>query len=116
MANSLGSRAWYEYTSDTGTKYGYQTDEDLATAMGATPMTTNLPNLPRRFKPRVVLWEGEDEDGNKIRKELIAPTTTTASYATNGSTTIVVDGTSGTTTGRRGEQVSFPRLASVTPP
>lgn len=114
MANTLGERGWYVYTSDTGTQYGYLTDVDLATAMGATAMTAGLPNLPRRFKPRVIFWEGEDDDGTVVRKEVIAPATTSTGYNSNASVALTIDGTAGTVTGRRGEKMSFPRLASAT--
>lgn len=111
--NTLGERGWYAYTADDGTQYGYQTDVDLAAAVAAVPMTTGLPSFPRRFKPRVVLWEGTDDEDNVIRKEIICPLTTTTVYSSDTSSVLNVDGAPGYTTGRRGEKMSFPRYSVV---
>lgn len=105
MANTLGPRRYYKYVMDTGDEYKYQTDEDLGTAVGAE-LNDTLPDLPRRFKPRFVWAEGDD-DGDTVRKKLICPTTETEAYNSTASTTITIDGTSFKTTGRVGEKQTF---------
>lgn len=114
MANTLGSRAWYTYTSDGGTNYAILTDEDLGAAAGLVPATAGLGQLPRRFKPRVLLLQGEDEDGGTIRKQLIVQANN-ARYAADVGGQVTVDGTPFTVTGRRGEKISFPNFSAVTP-
>lgn len=105
MSNTLGERRYYLYTSDAGTAYTYQTDEDLGTAVSAVLNDTN-PGLPRRFKPRGVYVEAV-VDGNLVRKFLICPKNNAAPYNTNGSTAVEIDGTTFKTTGRVGEKMSF---------
>lgn len=112
MANTLGSRGWYIYTSDGGTSYAILTDDDLATAAGLLPATGALPQLPRRFKTRVLLCEAEVE-GSKVRKELTVQANN-ARYAAEVGGSITIDGTQFVVTGRRGEKMSFPNFSSNT--
>jgi hypothetical protein len=104
--NSLGSRKWYKYEADSGASYSYLTDVDLATAAGAVADAT-FPNLPRRFKPRVVHMEGLSSTGQKLRKSVIVPTADSTLYGPQTSQVVTIDGTAFTTTGRRGEVASF---------
>lgn len=105
MANVLGVRRYYAYTSDTQVVYKYQTDLDLGEAVGAE-LNDTAPNLPRRFKPRGVYVQAV-VDGRTVRKFLICPTTDNEVYAADGSQAIPVAGTNFFSTGRKGEQVSF---------
>lgn len=105
--NTLGVRRYYQYTTDGGENYKYLTDETLGGAMGATLNDTN-PNLPKRFKPRVVYIQGTVA-GQTVRKALIAPTVDNTTYAAEASTVVTIDGINFGTTGRRGEQFSFGR-------
>jgi hypothetical protein len=106
MSNSLGPKAYYRYTDDNGDNFTYQSDIGLATAVGAVLSDTDPPIPSRRFKPRVVLCQFRDGD-NLLRKELIVPDPTSALYTANVSQTVIIEGTSFATTGRRGEQLSF---------
>lgn len=102
--NLLGQRKWYAYTADNGNVYSYQTDVDLAVAVGATEDDSNQ-TLPRGLKPRGVYCI--DADGNT--KFVICPSTTTNAYAADGSVTLTIDGKAFTTTSKRGEKVRIPR-------
>lgn len=104
--NTLGPRGYYTYTSDSGVNYNILTDTDLATAMGLTPGVSGNPQLPRRFYPRIVYAEATI-GGRLVRKRLVAGTNDNTVYAAEGSTTVTVDGQTFTTTGRRGEKVTF---------
>lgn len=113
--NTLGVRRYYGYLADNGEAYKYLTDETLGTAMGAT-LNDTVPDMPKRFKPRVVFVEATVA-GQVVRKEVIAPSTANAAYAANASTVVTIDGINFQTTGRRGEQVTFGKNpAGVTPP
>lgn len=107
--NTLGSRKWFKYTSDGGTDYSFLTDVDLGTAGGATQDAT-LPNFPRRFQPRVVFIEATI-GGVKVRKNLIVSDPASALYTAVTTQNVTIDGTAFATSGRRGEQVSFPSNA-----
>lgn len=101
--NLLGPRSWYQYTSDAGVNYSYFTDDDLATAVGATLSDAN-PTLPRGLKPRGV--NCQDASGNK--KFVIVHSTTATVWTTQGANTITIDGTEFTVTSKRGERARIP--------
>ncbi len=109
MSNTLGPRGWYSYTSDGGEIYAILTDVDLATAGNLTAATGAAPQLPRRFKPRVLLCEATIS-GRKVRKEIVVQANNGA-YASDLGGTVTVAGTTFSITGRRGEKVSFPSYA-----
>lgn len=100
--NLLGERRYYEYIDDAGNGFKYLTDQSLGQAVGATENDTN-PDLPRRFSPRILYAEGP----NGERKKVIVPTADNTAYARNTSTNLTIDGLTFSTTGRRGEKVSF---------
>lgn len=120
MAQRLGPRSYYTYTSDSGTEYSLLVDDTSATIPGTglvleTSGSTSSP-APRRFKPRGVFWES-----NTIGlsgKFIICGTISGALYSTDSSTTVTVDGEAGRTTGRKGEKVSYggnPPIQAPTP-
>ncbi len=104
-----GSRAAYEYTTDSDNTIVICIDETLGTVAGngLTKLTTasELPGKPQRFEPRVVFWQGI-LDGKTKRKQLICNKDSTL-FAKTSSSTLTVDGVAGVTTGRRGERQSF---------
>lgn len=111
--NRLGEREKYEYTSDGGEVYKLETDESLAVAgTGAgtaapivyDPATSDAGAEPKRFKPRVVFAQSP-VDG--ARKEVICFDPTADLYQTEQSKTVVIDGETFVTTGRRGEKLTF---------
>lgn len=104
--NTLGVRKWFEYVADNGTSYSYLTDVDLGTAGGGSQDAT-LPNFPRRFKPRVVFIQATIS-GVKVSKNLIISDPASTLYTSVTTQTVTIDGTAFATSGRRGEQVSFP--------
>jgi hypothetical protein len=103
--NTLGPRNYYLYTSDSGATYSILTDADLASAGGLVLDDTNPP-APRRFKPRGVYAEGT-VDGVLRRKFIIIGDAANAAYAADASSDLTIDTATFSTTGRRGEQLSF---------
>lgn len=104
--NTLGPRQRVAYTSDSGEIYNLDTDANLADAAGlpaATPGTGQ--RRPSRFKPRVVFVEAL-VGGVLARKELIV-NADNALYDTTASGTVVIDTVTFTSTGRRGETLTF---------
>lgn len=112
--NILGRRSYYRYTSDTGTNYSILTDDTLAAAVGLVADASN-PAPPRRFEPRVLFVEFNSNAGVK-RKELVIGDTTQANYSSNVSTDVVIDGVTFSSTGRKGEKLSFPRNSDAPDP
>lgn len=104
-----GSRAKYEYLSDSGTVFKLTLDQTLGDieAAGLTPATatSTAVNKPVGFKPRVVFWQGE-LNGDIKRKEIVCDRTSTL-YATDVSQSLTVDSVAGVITGRRGEKLTF---------
>lgn len=108
-----GGRAYYTYTSDSSEVYLILTDKTLGDLEGnglvkATSANAGLGNLPRRFTPRGVYWQGE-LNGNIVRKFLVC-NPTGSYYQTDSTTALTIDGIAGKITGRKGEQVSFPNF------
>ena len=114
--NTLGPRAKFVYTSDSGQAYVMTLDEDLGTAAGLPQRNATsgtAVRAPGRFKPRVVFvegtittGEGEDATSRTVRKELVC-NRTSALYNTESASTVTIDGVEFTSTGRRGEKLSF---------
>lgn len=113
-----GPRGSFLYTSDAGKQYVLTLDNTLGTVVGngLTPATTSNANAaqskPQRFKPRGVHWQSTDalQPG---RKFLVCGSALSALYAEDVSVEVTIDNVVGVTTGRRGEQFSFPKLSSV---
>jgi len=116
MAGNLqGPRAKYVYESDDGNTYVVTTDQDLAVAgLGAadaapeefdpsTPPANFRGQFPRGADLRRVFCQ--DASGN--RKQLIAFDLTADLYATTLPQDVVVDTVTFTTTGRKGERITF---------
>ena len=112
-----GDRARYVYESDDGTKYRLFLDTTLATAAGSgegtpgTGLVADTPeagaqNKPTKFKPRCVFWQGT-LGGTLRRKALICGTTEAGLYTSKTPVILTIDGVTGVTTGRRGEQMSY---------
>lgn len=110
-----GSRTTYEYISDAGTTYLLKLDTTLGglAGTGLTVATTGTAgvNKPLNFKPRVVYWQGV-LNGNVVRKSLVCSASSTL-YESNVPVALTIDGVAGSTTGRRGEQLSFASLAAA---
>lgn len=104
--NTLGPRERVAYTSDSGAIYNLETDANLADAAGLPSATAGTGSRkPSRFKPRVVFVEGL-VGGVRVRKELIV-NADNALYDTDSSGTVVIDTVTFTSTGRRGETLSY---------
>lgn len=108
-----GLRGNYEYTSDDGTEYIISTDRTLGAIPGADLQLATTGSAavaaPRRFRPRVVYWQGELND-RTVRKKIICDSTSTL-YQNNKSVALTIDGVAGFTTGRRGEKFSYLKLS-----
>jgi hypothetical protein len=115
----LGKKGSYLYSTDSGIVYVIQRDQTLATLPGtdftpATDAAQLLSPTPRRFGARGVHWQGELGSGVNlriVRKFIICFTPTATLYASDVSQTLTIDGVAGFTTGKRGETLSFARLA-----
>lgn len=111
-----GARKTYEYTNDLGAKYLLVMDETLATignnGLEEAKVGTTAQPAPKRFSPRVVFWQGT-LNNKPVTKELVCGTTDAALYASNVSQALTIDGVSGVTTGRKGEKLSFLKLAAA---
>lgn len=107
-----GLRGNYEYTSDDGTEYIISTDRTLGAIAGAdlqlATASSTAVAVPKRFRPRVVYWQGELND-RIVRKKIICDSTSTL-YQNNKSVALAIDGVAGFTTGRRGERFSYLKL------
>ena len=116
--NRLGSRVKILYESDTlNTLYILETDQDFVLAglgVGAgSPDLFDPQNppaapavvcpAPKRFEPRCVYFKAADG----ARKQLIAASQTANLYATSFGSEITIDGEVFTSTGRKGEKLSF---------
>lgn len=100
--NRIGPRGRYDYESDDGTTYVIRTDADLATAGGLVANTTGGTPKPTGFQPRGVYAQASDG----ARRFIVCNLDSTI-YDTSSSTTVTIDGESFTTTGRRGEKLTF---------
>jgi len=111
--NTLGVRAYFAYTSDSGDVYSIQLDESLGLAAGLTKDVLSSA-APRRFEPRCV-WLEATVDGRKVRKRLVC-NSDFASYDTEQTSTVTVEGVAFQVTGRTGEKMTFPRNPVATDP
>lgn len=114
-----GTRTTYEYTSENDVVYLLTLDTTLgdlseAGLVAATSGTEGV-SPPKRFKPRVVFWEGV-LGGRKVRKELVCEANSTL-YDSATSQALTIDGVEGFTTGKKGEKFTFLKLgaAAVSP-
>jgi hypothetical protein len=107
-----GSRDKYLYTSDSGKDYVLTLDTDLViVGSGLTPYDplTNLTavSAPKGFRPRVVFWQATAAGFVGKRKALVAGNPADDLYSPDVPQTFSVDGVAGTTTGKKGEKLSF---------
>lgn len=117
--NTIGPKKKYKYTMDDGTVIKLRLDAtygDLAEA-GLDELTTadNAGNKPLNFTPRVVYWQSdaEQDDGSggtttaAVRRRQIVCASDSTLYTSVDQQNLTIDGVSGFTTGRKGEQISF---------
>lgn len=115
--NTLGPRGKFLYIADGGVNYSLTLDGDIGAAGNLSSINeqnqSGAQRKPTRFKPRVVFCEatittgeGEDASSYVARKE-IPCNATSPLYNTVSASTVTIDGVQFTTTGRRGEKLSF---------
>lgn len=117
--NRLGGKGKFLYlTDDTTVGYVMRRDTDLAVAgfgVGANAPVpydaanppagvTSIGPVPRGFKPRVVHLE---DSVSGARKAMICFDPSSSMYQSTTAQTVDIDGLSFTSTGRRGEQLTF---------
>lgn len=116
--NRLGARKRYLYeTDDLSIFYIVTTDEDLAVAGAGTgaaapveydpanpPAGVTVCPPPRRFTPRCVFVQN---DSVGARKNLVCFSSTADLYSASAPQTVDIDGLTFTSTGRKGEKLSF---------
>lgn len=104
--NRLGPRGRFQYTSDTGDIYNITTDVDLAAAGGLSVAVAGAGQAPpRRFKPRGVY--AQNSVGGVLARRFVICDADAAFYSTTSPSNITIDGEVFSTTGRRGETLSF---------
>lgn len=113
--NLLGNRSKYVYLGDDNKNYSVLTDESLAVAGtgaataapeeydAASPPANYAGRFPRGATPRVVFVE--DTSGN--RKALVCFDPSADLYKTNQAKEVTIDTVEFTSTGRRGEKMTF---------
>lgn len=107
-----GARNKYVYTDDGGKDIILTLDSTLA-ALSPTLVVFDPANpgtavpAPKRFQPRGVWWQATATGFVGKRKFLVMGDTSEATYASNISVQLTVDGVQGKTTGRRGEKLSY---------
>lgn len=110
-----GTRSTYIYETDADTKYLLTLDDTLAGLANTQLVKATTANAadatppPKRFKPRVVFWQGT-LDGGLVRKALVCGKASSTLYNKATSQSLTIDGVSGSTTGRRGEKLTFPAI------
>lgn len=116
-----GTRSTYLYTPDSGDDlYLITTDTTLGSLAGAgltAATSANIENAkpaPKRFKPRVVFWQGT-LNGNRVRKAIICGSTDATLYDSDSPQALTIDGVAGSTTGRRGERLTFLSVPAAAP-
>ena len=107
-----GSKDKYVYTSDSGKNYILTLDTDLViVGSGLIPYdpVTNATatSPPKGFRPRVVFWQATAVGFEGKRKSLIAGVPADDLYSLDAPQTFTIDGVAGTTTGKKGERLSF---------
>lgn len=116
--NRIGPRERYVYFSDDSTiAYIISTDQDLAVAgtgaAGAVPDVydpatppagVTICPAPRRFRPRCVFVQ---DSVSGARKDLICFSPTSNLYGSSQPQTVTIDTLDFTSTGRKGEKLSF---------
>jgi hypothetical protein len=118
-----GVRATYIYETDDGRKILISTDKTLGDIPNNGLIAATTGNSgeagakPSRFEPRVVFWQGTGENIGK-KKRIICGDVTASLYASSISQALTIDGIAGVTTGKRGEKLTFLKLAAApaTPP
>ena len=105
--NRLGEKIPVTYTSDTGELYNMRIDADLVIVGAGLIAGHSGSPAPKRFKPRVVYAQQPIAPGKMARKKLICGTSDSGFYSNNTPVSIQIDGEFFTTTGRRGESLSF---------
>lgn len=117
LGQFLGKKNKYNYEDDGGRLYTITRDITLATdakigltAFDPATNTDTLGTLPKGFQPRGVYWQANADQGDEVagaRKFIICGTALAPLYDSNGPQSLTIDGIVGTTTGRRGESLSF---------
>lgn len=117
--NTIGPKKKYKYIMDDGTVIKLRLDAtygDLAEA-GLDELTTadNATNKPLNFTPRIVFWQSDadqvDGEGGTVaqavrRRQIVCAADSTL-FTSVDQQNLTIDGVSGYTTGRKGEQITF---------
>jgi len=113
-----GTRSAYIYLADDGTTKYLVTLDDTLAGLAGTDLTkatstnvTGVSPVPKRFRPRCVYWKGK-LGTRTVTKKITCGTPTATLYNKNVTQSLTIDGTDGSTTGRRGESVTFPSLGA----
>lgn len=104
--NTLGPRGKYAYVSDTGETWNIVTDADIGAASTIPAAVAGTgQRKPTGAKLRGVYAQATI--GGSLVRKFIPCNADAAFYDTNAPSTITIDGTAFTTTGRKGETYSF---------
>lgn len=116
----LGKKGSYKYTADSGNVYVIRRDQTLATVNGAElpPAVVGdeeLSATPKGLKFRGVFWQAE-LNGRIVRKFIICGSILSPLYEKDTSSNLTIDNVAGYTTGKKGEQLTYVRLALAPEP
>lgn len=115
ILNSTGPKSWYIYTTDSLVQHGVFLSDDIAAIAGFPLATVPTPEMPRRSAMRHV-WVETRAAGVTYRKRIPCPTVDNTLYAGEVSQPVDIGTVTWYTTGRRGEEFSFPRYSEGPPP
>jgi hypothetical protein len=112
LGQFTGSRGKFIYTSDSGKEYILTLDTDLnivgSGLIPYDPLTNaTAQSPPKGFRPRVVFWQATAAAFLGKRKSLVAGVAAEDLYSADAPQSFTVDGVAGTTTGKKGERLSF---------
>lgn len=114
VGNLLGERGTFVYTTDTGETVNFSQDRSVGLAVGNTLATTSTRPVSvnnKYLQGRYVL--AQLEDNPRVKKRIVIGSPTAASFDTETSTTLIINGQNFVTTGRVGEKASFLRLTPL---
>ncbi len=109
VGNRLGPRGVFVYTTDGGTNFNITLDDSVATAVGNTSSTSNLPTIrasgSRPFRPRYLNLALQSDPS--VKKTAIIGEVDNLLFARDVAGVVNINSVVWNITGRVGEKASF---------